>query len=612
MTRAPGSPCAERGFHTSWLALLVKRSEHLYASDMHRYRSATLTPDRPRRRLVTVAREHTSSYETGPTDPRPPAPRSGRARIVTAWAGPDVPSLAQVEGWYGSPPAGPAITYTQLRDEVDGDGLDGARLDVAHDAPARDAGGRRPAGQSATGAAASTGMALRTQVRGLQDQARRLLGAVSDAPLGGGELGALADLAALADTVQATMVVMTGRIESGMLAQQRTGLPLVDLLGLATRMTLPERRALVRTAAQLEEFPALTSAMQAGLVGAGEARAVLGACRRLDLDGRSEINELFVDETKLAHQPVDDVIDEVVGRSAQIASRKADDDRVKAFERRFLAIQPGLDGTLSGYLELDDDAGTRLLRALDDAAVPLTGPRALTRDATLAEQQVETDRRTLGRRRADALVTIAEHWLAGRTDPAQSCDGGDGGGSGGSDGSDGDMNAASRPKRSHRARPLMYVWTDIATLVGDDMSAAAARLLWDTLGPNPVLTPTAVRRLASDARLQFILTDGSEVLGVAAPVSTIPAKVRAAVRARDQGCRFPGCRVPIAQTDLHHVVGRAAEGHTTVDNLVAICRRHHTAITEARWILTMTSDGRVKVRRGRHTATSDPPAILRL
>jgi hypothetical protein len=136
--------------------------------------------------------------------------------------------------------------------------------------------------------------------------------------------------------------------------------------------------------------------------------------------------------------------------------------------------------------------------------------------------------------------------------------------------------------------------------------------LWDTLGPNPVLTPAAVRRLADDARLQFILVQDGEVLGVAAPVATIPAKVRAAVRARDHGCRFPGCAVPISQTELHHVLGRAQDGHTTVANLVALCRRHHRAVTDARWILTMTGDGHVKVRRGRHTATSDPPTIRRL
>lgn len=576
---------------------------------MIRYRSATLEPDRPRRWVLAVAREHPSPYDLGRSGPRPDAPASDHEPVVTEWAGPQVPSLAQVEGWYRSRPTGRAVGRSQLRDEVDRDGLDGMDgMDGADGLTLEVGPEHRKDGVDALGTfgpAPTTGAGVRTQVRSLQAQARSLLGAVSDASAVGGELGALADLSALTDTIQATMIALTSRIGSGMIAQQRTGLPLVEVLGLATRMTLPERRALIRTAAQLERFPSLASAMQAGVVGAGETRAVLTACRGLDADGRAEINELFVDHTQLTYQPVDDLIDEVVGRSTQIANRTADDDRVKAFERRFLAVQPGLDGTLSGYLELDDDAGTRLLRALDDAAVPLTGPRAVTRDATLPETKVEADRRTLGRRRADALVTIAEHWLASHANPGAPC--------GDSDGDTSDAtDTSSRSKPTRRARPLMYVWTDIRTLVGDDRSAAAARLLWDTLGPNPVLTPTAVRRLASDARFQFILADGSEVLGVAAPVATIPAKVRAAVHARDQGCRFPGCRVPISQTDLHHVVGRAADGHTTVDNLVAICRRHHTAVTEARWILTMSPDGRVKVRRGRHTATSDPPVVPRL
>jgi hypothetical protein len=78
---------------------------------------------------------------------------------------------------------------------------------------------------------------------------------------------------------------------------------------------------------------------------------------------------------------------------------------------------------------------------------------------------------------------------------------------------------------------------------------------------------------------------------------------------RDQGCRFPGCRMPIQFTDCHHVIGREDEGPTVVSNLVALCRRHHTAVTEGRWTLTMTPEGTVTVRRGRRRATSDPPAV---
>jgi hypothetical protein len=42
-------------------------------------------------------------------------------------------------------------------------------------------------------------------------------------------------------------------------------------------------------------------------------------------------------------------------------------------------------------------------------------------------------------------------------------------------------------------------------------------------------------------------------------------------------------------------------------NLVALCRRHHTAVTTGRWTLTMTPTGTVTVKRGRTTRTTDPP-----
>jgi hypothetical protein len=149
--------------------------------------------------------------------------------------------------------------------------------------------------------------------------------------------------------------------------------------------------------------------------------------------------------------------------------------------------------------------------------------------------------------------------------------------------------------------------TDLATLIGDDDRARSGRILWASFGIQPSLTPTAVHRLASDADLQFILHDAGEVLGVTAPTPVIPSRVRTGVHARDQHCRFPECTAPLAWCDLHHVVGRAQGGPTTVDNLVALCRRHHTSVTEGRWRLTMAPDGIVTVRRGQRRHTSDPP-----
>jgi hypothetical protein len=455
------------------------------------------------------------------------------------------------------------------------------------------------------------GTAIRSQISDLQSRLRDLQAAVEDPAGTGGELGALVDLARVADSVQAVMLALTARIEGELLAQRRSGLPLVELLGLQSRLTFAERRGLLRTASALERMPHLASAVRAGLVGAGETRAILAEVRRLDADGRAVVDALFADQVELARHAVDAVVDEVTSAAVALDPRSADKDRVRAYERRYLAITPGLAGTLAGYFEFDDESGALVLRALDDASIPLTGPKALTRDATLPSGQVDPDRRTLGRRRADALVALAEHWLGSHVsgDPQ----GHVAGPSAGPDAltTPGPATRASGDGSHGRAaRPLLYVLTDIATLTGE--ADAPARLLWDALGPVPVLTAGAARRLASDARLQFLLTDGREVLGISAPVDTISAKLRAAVHARDVHCRFPGCSVPSRRTDLHHVVPRHRGGHTVVTNLVALCRRHHTAVGDGGWRLTMSGDGVVTVRRGRHRATSDPPAFRSL
>jgi hypothetical protein len=140
-----------------------------------------------------------------------------------------------------------------------------------------------------------------------------------------------------------------------------------------------------------------------------------------------------------------------------------------------------------------------------------------------------------------------------------------------------------------------------------EVTSRTARLLTAVHGANPAVTQEALHRLASDADLQFVITDRGQVVGVSAPTSTIPARVRAAVAARDQGCRFPGCRMPIQFTDCHHVKPREDDGPTIISNLVALCRRHHTAVTEGRWKLTMTPDGTVTVRRGRRTPPPTHP-----
>ncbi|SJN41340.1 No significant database matches [Microbacterium esteraromaticum] len=47
------------------------------------------------------------------------------------------------------------------------------------------------------------------------------------------------------------------------------------------------------------------------------------------------------------------------------------------------------------------------------------------------------------------------------------------------------------------------------------------------------------------------------------------------LRARDQHCRFPGCRMPVHRCDIDHTHDYALGGPTALNNLAHLCRSHH-------------------------------------
>jgi hypothetical protein len=62
------------------------------------------------------------------------------------------------------------------------------------------------------------------------------------------------------------------------------------------------------------------------------------------------------------------------------------------------------------------------------------------------------------------------------------------------------------------------------------------------------------------------------------------------VKARDGGCRFPGCTTTLRFCDLDHVTPWPA-GTTAASNLIALCRRHHRIKQTHGWSVRLDPDG---------------------
>ncbi|MBB2977156.1 hypothetical protein FHX49_002753 [Microbacterium endophyticum] len=63
------------------------------------------------------------------------------------------------------------------------------------------------------------------------------------------------------------------------------------------------------------------------------------------------------------------------------------------------------------------------------------------------------------------------------------------------------------------------------------------------------------------------------------------------LRARDQHCRFVGCRMPTHRCDIDHTVDAALGGPTHQHNLAHLCRRHHSLKHASRWSVKQRGDG---------------------
>lgn len=238
-------------------------------------------------------------------------------------------------------------------------------------------------------------------------------------------------------------------------------------------------------------------------------------------------------------------------KKAKVSLKKPDDDDEAAEKEASRRLFRRL-GTVAGLSEwqlLLDDEGEALLEAALD---PLTAPRP-SGDEHGADQ---LDPRTASQRRADALVEILTR--AGCTDDADAPTSGAG---------------------------QILVTTSLDALAGKVPGGGT-----DERGHH--LSAGAIRRLACDANLYPVVLGGpSEPLDVGRVKRLFTPGQRKAIYLRDRHCSFPGCTVPPAWCQIHHVLHWVFGGDTDLLNAAALCQRHHTIVHKFGYTARVTETG---------------------
>jgi len=294
------------------------------------------------------------------------------------------------------------------------------------------------------------------------------------------------------------------------------------------RMTWRRARQALGWARHLLSMPHTAAALAAGRLSTVAMRRLVAAKRRHP-DEFPEMEDTLVDAA--ASLTECDLRRAIDYWSQAVDHRGAEMAEQREYQRRHLHVSPTFGGMVRIDGELDRESGS----------IVATYFRSVT-ERTARDGGSD---RTPAQLRADALTDLCR----------QALDHGDLSEIGGE-------------------RPHLTVTVDLAALEGRAGHPCE-------IDPGGVITREAARRLACDAGIARIITEGpSRILDVGRRTRTVPAATRRALVARDSGCAFDGCDRPARWCDAHHIIHWADGGPANLDNLQLLCRHHHRRIHE--------------------------------
>src|SRR6266511_1953356 len=300
---------------------------------------------------------------------------------------------------------------------------------------------------------------------------------------------------------------------------------------LRSRLRISDGQAQVRAAAAVRQVPELATAYAAGQVSHAQVSVVAAVVPDIAPEVLAAgAGKLLAEQaSQLAPGPLRHAAIHIRDHFDPDAAERRARQRQ---EERWLSVARTFDGAVAVQGVLDPDGGELLLNTL----------------TALMPPPVPHDPRSPAHRRADALLGLCRL-------------------------------AANQAPRAGGEKPHVTVTVDWSTLQGSGTAS---------LGSGVPITAETARRLACDATIiPAVLGTAGEPLDLGRAARLVSTAQRRALALRDQGCRFPGCDRPPQWTGAHHLMPWAHGGPTDLDNLVSICRWHHSAVHEGGWTLNL-------------------------
>jgi hypothetical protein len=322
----------------------------------------------------------------------------------------------------------------------------------------------------------------------------------------------------------------------------------------------------------VNHLPQTCSALATGEISPAHATVIAKETASAIRDGLSEFAVFSIEERAISyaefHTP-SQVAQQVRTAIAKFAPDTFEEVVERARDSRRVSCYNDIDGMSTVVAILPAEDAQTVMKAIEAFIVrsdrmesSSAGARTAMKDSRSADAGGEgvtvKDSRSADMKRADALTTIAGFALASKLEDVA----------------------------LHRRPITINVTIDLPTLLG--------------LSENPgqlagygAIPASVARALASDGKWRRFITDPQTgvLLDYGRQTYEPPQGLIDFLIARDRTCRFPGCRRSAALSDLDHAQSWEDGGTTSLDNLGALCRRHHQLKTHGGWKIESRADG---------------------